>query len=98
MAPEALAAWRPDVDDPSTFDHLFLTRYGNFDVVPALAGEYTSLMARAVRRPAFGGELWVPHLDDLLAPLTRPRRPKDAPRVTALRAIQRAAARRAGRT
>ena len=43
-------AWRLEPDDLSTLDHLFATRHGNLDVVPELAGSYTTtLKARAAR-------------------------------------------------
>jgi hypothetical protein len=87
--PEALAKWQPDPNDLSTLDHLFLTRYGNFDIVPELAGDYEILMQTAVNVNAFGVQVWVVHVDELLAKLTKPRREKDIPRVKQLREIQR---------
>lgn len=83
------AAWRPLADDVTAFDHLYQTRCGNFDVVPAISGNYEFRMERAVAMKAYGISLWVAHVDDLLATLTVPRRKKDAERVQALRAIQR---------
>jgi hypothetical protein len=71
------------------FDSLFHTRYGNFDIVPDLAGRYESLMERAVKMQAHGFEAWVAHVDELLAALTVPRRQKDILRVKKLREIQR---------
>ena len=82
------AAWRPHAEDISTLDHLFQTRYGNFDVVPEVSGTYTYLMERAVALQAHGVTLWVAHMDDLLVTLTVPRRQKDQARVQALRALQ----------
>lgn len=55
MAPESQsrqANWSPDPADVSTFDHLFCTRLGNFDVVPELSGTYEMLMKRAARMEA----------------------------------------------
>ena len=86
---EALARWQPDVEDISTLDHLFFTRWGNFDVVPQIAGDYDVLRQTAVRKHAFGYEVWVAHVDDVLAKLTVPRREKDISRVQELRRIQR---------
>ena len=84
------AAWFPDPDDIATLDHRFLTRYGNFDVVPELGGTYEALMQRAVRMSVYDHTISVAHIDDLLAALTVPRRRKDISRVRQLRAIQRA--------
>ncbi len=88
---DVLLAWRPDVSDPASFDHLFRTRLGNFDVVPDLAGSYEQLRSRAVERSHAGLPVWVAHVDDLLARLTVPRRPKDRERVEGLRRVQREA-------
>lgn len=82
--------WQPDPADPSTFDHLFCSRLGNFDVVPDVAGTYETLMKRAVALQAWGYDLWVVHIDELLVASTIPRRTKDVPRVRQLREIQRA--------
>jgi hypothetical protein len=87
--PEALANWQPDLNDLTTLDHLFLTRHGNFDIVPELAGDYEILSRSAVQKMAFGYRVWVAHVDELLTKLTVPRREKDAPRVKQLREIQR---------
>lgn len=92
MAPESQsrqANWSPDPADVSTFDHLFCTRLGNFDVVPELSGTYEMLMKRAARMEAWRCEIRVVHVDVLLAALTVPRRAKDVPRVRQLRDIQR---------
>jgi hypothetical protein len=83
------ANWFPDPKDVSTFDHLFHTRYGNFDVVPELYDGYETLMRRARRMDAHGHEVWVAHVDELLAALTIPRRKKDVSRVRRLREMQR---------
>jgi hypothetical protein len=85
----ARADWAPDPTDCTTMDHLFLSRYGNVDVVPELSGTYETLMRRAVLMHAYGHGVWVTHIDDLLATLTVPRRKKDVARVRRLRDIQR---------
>jgi hypothetical protein len=90
--PEALrerAEWVPDPENVSTFDHLFHTRYGNFDVVPNLTGDYEALIKRAKKMRAHGREIRVAHVDELLSALTVLRRKKDIPRVRQLREIQR---------
>lgn len=87
-APTAASAWHPDPAEIATLDHLFCSRYGNFDIVPDLSGTYETLMLRAVRLEAYGQRLSVAHIDDLLAALTVARRAKDAPRVQQLRALQ----------
>jgi hypothetical protein len=94
---EALASWQPDLRDISTFDHLFFTCLGNFDVVPEVAGDYEALQQGAVRMKALGYEVWVAHVDDVLAKLTVPRREKDVSRVQELRRIQRSRRLRARR-
>jgi hypothetical protein len=86
---EEVLAWRPEIDDVGTLDHLFRTKLGDLDVVPEIAGTYAALRERAVRLAVFGCRPWIAHLDDLLARLTVPRREKDAPRVARLREIQR---------
>jgi hypothetical protein len=86
---EQRASWSPDPADASTFDHLFRSRLGNFDVVPEVSGTYDTLMKRAVRLEAWGLAIWVVHVDELLAALTVPRRAKDVARVRQLREIQR---------
>jgi hypothetical protein len=91
---EEIAAWRPDAADVSTLDHLFRTRYGDLDVVPAISGSYDVLMSKAVRLPAYGYTPWVGHIDEILARMTVPRREKDVPRVMALRRLQRESAAR----
>lgn len=83
------ANWRPDPADVNTFDSLFCTRLGNFDIVPVLSGTYETLMKRAIQMNVWGHDVWVIHIDALLAALTVPRRRKDEPRVRQLRAIQR---------
>ncbi len=83
------AAWRPDPAKVSSFDCLFTSRYGAFDIVPKVSGAYDTLMKRAVSMQMWGYTFWVVHVDELLAAITIPRRQKDAPRVRALRQIQR---------
>lgn len=70
-------------------DHLFLSRYGNLDVVPEVSGTYDVLQQRAVEMQVYGYTALVAHIDDLLATLTIPRRKKDGPRVQQLRLVQR---------
>jgi hypothetical protein len=88
-SPEVLAAWRPDPEDPATFDHLFPSRLGNFDVVPEVTGTYETLRPRAVAMEIQGNRVWTAHVDDLLATMTVPRREKHIPRVRRLREVQR---------
>ena len=87
--PEELAAWLPDPDDLSTFDHLMHTRLGNFDVVPRIAGTYDELLPRTTIIRAFGRSVRIASITDLLERLTIPRRTKDRARVEQLRARQR---------
>jgi len=86
---ENIEAWVPDVHDVSSLDHQYRTRLGNLDVVPSVTGTHEVLKRRATQVSASGQKLWVAHIDDILARLTVPRRDKDAPRVAALRKIQR---------
>jgi hypothetical protein len=83
------ANWSPDPTNADSFDSLFTTRLGNFDVVPAVSGTFDSLLQRALRMHMWGYAIWVVHIDELLAALTVPRRPKDVSRVRSLRQIQR---------
>jgi hypothetical protein len=85
----ARAAWRPDPDDPASFDHLLQSTFGAIDVVPEVSGTYEDLMPRAIRMEAYGHAVWVEAVEDLLATITVPRRDKDRDRVQQLRAIQR---------
>jgi catechol 2,3-dioxygenase-like lactoylglutathione lyase family enzyme len=73
--------------DPPTFDHWFETPHGRMDIVPDAAGPYDRLRSRAVRLRVAGAERWVACAPDLLAGMTRPRRPKDGPRVRHLRSL-----------
>ncbi len=85
----ALLQWTPDPLDPGSFDHLLNTRFGNLDIVPAIAGPYAELNLRAAVIMYSGAAVPVVHVTDLLATLTVPRRAKDAERVRFLRALQR---------
>ncbi len=86
---EELRAWTPLLQDMSTLDHGYRSRFGNFDVVPTVAGTYDELKRRAIQLPAFGCNPWVAHVDEILARLTVPRHEKDASRVALLREVQR---------
>jgi hypothetical protein len=86
---EELDQWRPNTKDLLSFDHLFTTKHGNFDVVPEIAGTFDVLNERAIAREVGSIVLRVCHVDDLLARITIPRREKDIPRVAVLRSIQR---------
>lgn len=83
------AEWVPIPEDISTFDSLFHTRCGDFDIVPNLSGDYQMLMQRARKIPYHEHEVWLLNIDELLAALTVPRRKKDVNRVRQLREIQR---------
>ncbi len=85
---EKLEQWKPDSGDPVSFDHLYRTRHGDFDVVPVVTGAHAQLMRRAVERRLAGTAVWVAHVDDLLATLTVARRAQHAERVRSLREIQ----------
>jgi catechol 2,3-dioxygenase-like lactoylglutathione lyase family enzyme len=76
-----------DPDDATTFDHSFESPDGRLDVVPEVAGTYEVLRPRAVRVHLAGADRWVAGPIDLLAGMTRPRRPKDGPRVHHLRSL-----------
>lgn len=86
---EELRAWTPNARDISSLDHRFRSRLGDFDVVPEVTGHYALLKARAVQIQAYGLQLWVAHIDELLGRLTVPRREKDLAQVAQLREIQR---------
>jgi len=91
--PERIAAWVPRVDDPTSYDHLFQSRLGDFDVVPELTGRYETLVRRAVRLAVDGAPVWVAHVDDLAGPLEAAGTPRHLERLARLRALQRAAGR-----
>lgn len=80
----------PDPSDVSTFDSLYDTCFGNFDIVPTLSGAYDELMpySQILSVHSVGG-VRVIGVNALLAGLTVPRREKDASRVMALRELQR---------
>ena len=86
---QEIAEWIPDVDDLWTLDHLYATRFGDFDVAPEIGGTYDTLRPRACLRSCEGFDVWLAYIDELLARLTVPRREKDIPWVAALREIQR---------
>lgn len=88
--PERFAAWAPRVDDPASYDHLFPTRLGDFDVVPELTGRYEVLVRRAVRLDVEGVPVFVAHVDDLAGPLEAAGKPRHLERLARLRALQRA--------
>ena len=90
------ANWRPNPADASTFDSIFCTRLGNFDIVPDLSGAYETLIQRAISMSAWGYDIHVVHIDELLAALTAPRRSKYVSRVRQLRNIQRQRGENAG--
>lgn len=82
-------SWKPDPKDISTFDFSFSTDLGEFDVVPELVGNYEYLISQARQMDAYGHNVYIAHVNDLLATLTVPRRGKDKERVAFLRRIQR---------
>ena len=85
MTPEASTAWTPEPPTPENVDHLFATDFGDFDVVPRPFGPhgdadrftFETLDARAVTLRAFGVEVRVASLDDLIASKMSRRRDKD---------------------
>jgi hypothetical protein len=68
--PEELVA-KPDPADPDSFDHLYESDHGAFDVVPRLAGTYDELRTRAVHLDG----VWLVALEDALA-TTRKHEPQ----------------------
>lgn len=79
----------PDPADVASYDSMYSTRFGDFDIVPDLTGTYAELAPRSELLPVHGvRKVRVMSKEDLLARLTIPRRAKDADRVEALRAIQ----------
>jgi hypothetical protein len=86
---EARAAWKPDPDDSTSFDHLLQSSLGSIDIVPIVSGTYEELSARAVHVDVDGEDVAVESVPDLLATLTVPRREKDRDRVRQLRDLQR---------
>ena len=57
--------------------------------VELVPGDFEMLSESAVQRTAFGVQVRVAHVDEVLARLTVPRRQKDIPRVHKLREVQR---------
>jgi catechol 2,3-dioxygenase-like lactoylglutathione lyase family enzyme len=76
-----------DPADPATFDHSFESPDGRLDVVPEAAGTYAAVRPRAGRVAVAGTDRWVAAPADVLAGMTRPRRPTDASRVRHLRTL-----------
>jgi hypothetical protein len=76
-----------DPADAGTFDHWFESAHGRLDVVPEAAGSHEILRPRAARLDVEGVVRWVASAADVLAGMTRPRRPKDVPRVRHLRQL-----------
>ena len=87
----ARAAWRPDPENPPSFDYLLDSDLGAIDVVPEVSGTYEELRRRAVELEAYGERVWVESIADLLATITIPRREKDTERVRRLRELERQA-------
>ncbi len=85
MTADVSAAWSPDPLAVESFDHLFATSAGDFDVVPRPYGAngdadrftFAELDARAATVRAFGTVLRVAHLDDLIASKLSRQRVKD---------------------
>jgi hypothetical protein len=75
---EARATWKPDPEDPASFDHLLQSRLGSIDIVPLVSGTYEELSVGAVRIDVEDEEVWVESVADLLATLTVPRRERIA--------------------
>lgn len=97
MTAEASAAWKPDPRAVETFDHLFTTAHGAFDVVPRPFGPtgdadrftFAGLAARAATLAAFGGVVRVAQLDDQIASKMSRRREKDRRAETELLRLKR---------
>jgi hypothetical protein len=94
---EERAAWRPIPATLERLDHLYETAFGDFDVVPCPFGPkraedrftYADLVARAVTLDAFGAEITVADVDDLIASKMSRQRVKDVrayPELARLRA------------
>lgn len=63
---EDCAGWEAKPANEENLDHRFVTSYGDFDVVPRLAGTFEHLVTRAVPMTAFTVPILVAHLDDLI--------------------------------
>jgi hypothetical protein len=82
---EAVAAWKPYPPSVENLDHALETMYGNLDVCPFPFGpegkkkrfDYETLNRRAVTIKAFGLDIPVAHLDDLIASKMSAKREKD---------------------
>ena len=82
---EACERWQPEPLVVETFDHLFTTKFGDLDIVPFPYGPhgkedrftFADLNARAITKTAFGQQIRVARLDDLIASKLSARRDKD---------------------
>jgi hypothetical protein len=81
---EQCEAWIPEPADEVNLDHRFVTAYGELDVVPRKAGSFAELAPRAIRVCAFGIQVRIAHLDDLVLLCERWDRPTDRRRLPAL--------------
>jgi hypothetical protein len=77
--------WRPEPADAATLDHRFVTPWGELDVVPHKAGVYEALRPRAVVVPAYGRQIPVTHVEDLIIQAESWDRPRDRARRDDLR-------------
>ena len=85
---EACERWLAQPATETNLDHRFVTRYGELDVVPRLAGTYDQLISRAVHMTAFELPILVAHLDDLISLCERWGRGTDQARLPALNALR----------
>ncbi len=82
---EACERWQPEPLVVETFDYLFTTILGDLDIVPFPYGPhgkedrftFAALDARAITKAAFGQQIRVAHLDDVIASKLSARRAKD---------------------
>jgi hypothetical protein len=82
---EECERWQPEPLVVETFDHLFTTRYGDLDNVPFPYGPhgkedrftFASLGMRAITKAAFGQQIRVAHLDDVITSKLSAWREKD---------------------
>lgn len=81
---EECERWIPEPADEKNLDHRFVTRHGELDVVPRLAGTHAELAVRSVTTTAFGAGLRVAHVEDLIALCRKWGRPRDLERLPAL--------------
>jgi hypothetical protein len=82
------ARWSPDPATEQHLDHRFVTPHGELDVVPRHGGTYEKLAPRAVTITAFGHEVRVAHVDDLIALCAKWNRDTDRRRVPLLEAVR----------